>query len=97
MELHKLTIETDGTIDGTTIKIGDDIIAGVQELTLSIKADPISTVQSTLKYWRVIGTTIPLTVEELKNSLVSAYGVYSTPYTGRLEQVTDILVFTPEI
>jgi hypothetical protein len=95
MDLHTLTIVTDGTVAGTTIKVNDDIIAGVQQFDISIKADPVSTVQASIRYWRAVGTTVPLTVEGIKTHLVSAFGVYATPFTDVLELANEPLVFTP--
>ena len=93
MNAHRLTIETDGTVAGTVIKIDDVQVGCIQELTFNIKADPDSTISTAIRYWRHEDDTSPMPMATLKTNFASAYSVYVTPYTGQLELDEDQITF----
>ena len=84
MQAQKLTIETDGTMRGTVIKINDVQVAGIQQLKFEINGDPTSTISTAIKYWRHCDETSPMVMSTLKDDYASVYSVYITPYTGQL-------------
>jgi hypothetical protein len=84
METPKISIESDGTVKGTVVKLNDVAIGLIQEITFSAKADPDNIVQARIRYWKAADHTGPSTLDELKLSFSGMYSVYATPFTGNL-------------
>jgi hypothetical protein len=95
MDVQKLIIETDGTMKGTSIKINGVQVGLVQELTLSIKADPDSMIDSHIKYWRPNGAVGTVALDTLKADYSGIYSVYVTPFTGKLMLDSEPIQFVP--
>lgn len=85
MQAQKLTIETDGTIKGTVIKVNDVQVCGIQYLKFEIAADPESSISTFIRYWKHSNETSPMPMSTMKDNYASVYSVYITPYTGNLE------------
>ena len=92
-QINKLSIETDGTVQGTTIKINDEAIGAVQELHLDVRADPTNHIFSTIKYWRKAAAVTPLKLQDLKDQYSGVYSAYITPFTGTLLLEEETIVF----
>ena len=92
--INKLSIETDGSVTGTTIKINDVAIGAVQELHINVLADPENHIFATIKYWRTAQAVTPLLLQDLKDHYSGVYSAYITPFTDNLilEEETIVLV-----
>lgn len=94
MDVRKMLIEI--TADAVIVHINDEQIGMVQRLDLTVDAEPSTTVNAVLKYWRRIGESEPVKAEELVTGYTGTFGAYVTPFTNRLELAEEPIVFVAE-
>lgn len=94
MDVRKMLIEI--THEGVIIHVDDEQIGMVQRLDLTVDAEPATTVNAVLKYWRKIGDSEPVKASELVTGYTGTFGAYVTPFTNRLELVSDNINFVSE-
>ena len=94
MDVKKMVIEI--TKEGTTIFIDDEAIGCVQRLDLTIDAEPQTTVTAVLKLWKTIGDPEPIKIADLVQAYSGTFGAYVTPFTNKVELVTEPIVLIDE-
>jgi len=94
MEVKKFVIEA--TVEGIKVYADDVVLGLIQHVDLTVDAEPQPTFSAVVKLWKKIGDSDPVSRDSLVDKYTGTTGAYVTPFTNKLELVTEPIILVPK-